>query len=279
MAKTSDAAKRVRGLIRETHKWCADPRNDRRESWTKDVRKDFTKNDTRRAAVSLNFFANWYGEYGVHRILDAEMEGWADLDRAVRYRWLYARIGKHVAMQASMVASVLATAVVFDEDAMAEALAARLLQSLDDQKIFSVWIESPFAAFMVKLWGLYRGLEIDVARPKVAPLGVYQRILDAWHDEAALANAVSAACDYHLEQTREAGYPEFYFPPYRLFPADILVIGTVRRKFGLSMPEVFHPLLDTPLAKVPPPTERPRMGVDPLFDEVLARATKDGLLT
>ena len=88
-----------------------------------------------------------------------------------------------------------------------------------------------------------------------------------------------AALRRHLEQTLEkAPYPEFFNIPFMLFPADILVIGAVRRKLGLSMPEVQHPLLDTPLAKVPASGERPRMGSDPLYEEVLSRAKKDGLI-
>jgi hypothetical protein len=279
MATMNKAAKRVRGIIRETHRWCATPSNDRRESGLKDLRKYLAKNDTTRAALVLGLgFANWYGQCGVRAVLDGEKEGWADIDRTCHYLWLRA-LTVHRSMQASEAASVLATAVVLDEDAMAESLATRLIRSMDDQKLFQVWEESAFATFMVKLWGLYRGLDIDVARPKIAPLRVYQAILDAWHDDAALASAVSAACDYHLEQTMEKSpYPEFFCFPFMLFPADILVIGAVRQKLGLSMPEVSHPLLDTPLAKVPPPGERPRMGADPLFDEVLARAKKDGLI-
>src|SRR5262249_18756858 len=156
------------------------------------------------------------------------------------------------------------------EDAMAESLAARLIRSMDDQKLFQVWEESAFAVFMVKLWGLYRGRDIDVTRPKIAALRVYQAILDGWHDDAALAPAGSTACGYHLEQALEKPPSrDFFCFPLMLSPADILVIGAVRRTLGMSMPEVQPPLLDTPLAKVPPLGERPRMGPDPLFDEVL----------
>lgn len=278
MATMNRAAKQVRGRIRDTRQWCERAENDRRNQNVKDIRKHLAKNDSTRAVLCLFHPAHWYAQHGVRMILDAETDGWANIDRSFRYLWLFARVMKH-SMQASMAASVLANALVFEEDAMAEPLAARLIQSLDDQKIYNVWIESAFAAFMVKLWGLYHGREIDVARPKIAPLRVYQGILDAWHDDNALAGALSAACDYHLDQTGEGGYAEFYFSPYALFPVDILAIGTVRRKLGVSMPEFFHPLMDTPLAKVPPAAERPRMGPDPLFDEVVASARKAGLIS
>jgi hypothetical protein len=181
-------------------------------------------------------------------------------------------------MRVSRVASALANALLFDEDAMAEALASLLLASRNDSRVFTMWEAAPWGIFMLKLWGLLHSEQIDVVRPNMPALGAYQRVLDAWHDERALPEAIAGACDYHLEQTLESGYGEFYFSPYRLFPADILVIGHIRRKLGLPMPEVFHPLLDTPLAKVPPAAERPRMGPDPLFEEVLARAKKDGLI-
>src|SRR5262249_39601893 len=159
------AAKRVRGIIRETHRWCATPSNDRRESSMKDIRKYLAKNDTGRAVLCLGLSANWHGQQGARAILDGEREGWAEIDRAFHYLWLDACVVTH--RQASEAASVLATAVVFGEDAMADPLAARLIRSMDDRKLFIVWEESAFAAFMLKLWGLYRGMEVDVARPKV----------------------------------------------------------------------------------------------------------------
>src|SRR5262249_24256859 len=149
---TSSAAKQVRSIIRDTNKWCADPRNDRRESWTNYCRKalrEKTPDAAVGAAINLRFFANWHGQHGVRAILDGQKEGWAELDRAIHYLWLHARIMKH-GMQASVAASVLATTVTFDEHDMAEALATRLVQSVDDHKMFSVWDESAFAAFMLK---------------------------------------------------------------------------------------------------------------------------------
>src|SRR5262249_15660976 len=153
--------------------------------------------------------ANWYAQHGSRAVLDGEREGWAHIDRAFHYLWLNALVVDRN-MQAPLAACVLATALVFDEDAMAESLAARLVRSLDDKNIYFGCTQSAFAPFMMKLWGLFRGLEIDVVRPKVEPLGIYQGILDVWRDDAAIAGAVSAACDYHLEHTRERHpYPEF----------------------------------------------------------------------
>src|ERR1700691_1690510 len=106
----------------------------------KDLRKHLAKNDTSRAAIVVGFFAHWHGQHGARAILDGEREGWAHIDRAFHYLWLKALIVER-SMQASEAACVLATAVVFDEDAMAEPLAARLIQSLDEQKLLHGLVE------------------------------------------------------------------------------------------------------------------------------------------
>lgn len=278
----SRAARRVRGLVRETYQWCDNPRMDRRDVATRDIFKALKgkgPSATHSIAIDLNGLSAWYGEHGARAVFEGDVEGWANIDRSFNYLSVSARITSKL-LQASFAASVVANAVVFGEDMTASALAARLIHSLEDRAIFPIWEYGSFGALMVKLWGLYQGLEVNIARSNLAPLGVYQSILAGWHDDAALSRALSDACDYHLEQTLDRSpYPEFVWPPYMLFPVDILVVGEIRRRLGLTTPQVDHPLLNTPLAKVPPPEQRPRMGPDPLLDEVMARARQDGLIT
>lgn len=87
------------------------------------------------------------------------------------------------------------------------------------------------------------------------------------------------ACDYHLAQSVDAQeHRQFVWAPYDLFPVDILAIARVREKQGLPMPEVDHPLMQTPLAKPPPNDVRPHMPPDPLLDAVIEKARKQGFL-
>ena len=282
-----DGKKHVAKLVKTTRAWCAEPRNDRRAPLETELKKILAGAHPRAAAmaaVQLFAMSVWYGRQGTLSILDGRPEGWADLDRALHYTSWNARLNPKTTL-ASTVAALLANAVLFDHDELAEALAARLTADLDEQALLG-WALSPFAAFMVKLWGIGRGADVDVSRPKVAPLGVYQGVVDAFHDEAgrdeaALGPALAAACDYHLDQTQERhAHAEFLQVPYPLFPADILVIGAVRAKLGLPTPRPPHPphpLLATPLAAVPPRAERPGMGEDPLLEKVVARAKATGL--
>lgn len=229
------------------------------------------------AIINLELMTNWHGQHGAKAVLDGDINGWANLDRALHYLAPGAQIFRR-GLTASRPAGVLAHAMVFGERAIVKAVGTRLLASLDDGT--TLWEYSAFGAFMLKLWGMYQAQEIDVARPGVAALGVFQGVLDAWHDESALGDALRQACDYHLEQTLERSpYPEFVWIPYRVFPADILAIEAVRRDLGLSTPAIDHPLMATPLAKVPPPESRPRMEPDPLLEEVLVRAKQEGLIT
>ena len=161
---------------------------------------------------------------------------------------------------------------------MAAWLAERMVRSLEDGA-FACWHSATFGVFLLKLWALHRGIpDINVTRPGVSALGVYQRVLDAWSNQAELRSALGEVCDYHLEQSWTArGYPPFVHTPYQMFPVDILAIARVRRDLGLVMPAVEHPLLSTPLATLPPSEQCPRMPrPDPLLEKVIQKAKDTG---
>ena len=275
----------MKRLEKDLREWWADPRTDGREESYKVIRKQLASNHPRRAAVAagrLSSLANWHGNHGSLAILDGQAEGWADIDRVLHYHWWDMRIDTSMTT-ASAAALTIAHAMAFEEESMAEWLAERLIQSLDEENTFlgGSWKLAPFGAFLLRLWAMYRGLrESYVARPHVAALGIYQSVLDAWSHPDQLRSALGAACDYHLAESRKvSGYPPFVYSPYQMFPVDMLAIAIVRRSQGLEMPTVEHPLLSTPLAKLPPREQRPRMGrPDPLLEQVIQKARDTGFL-
>ena len=277
-----NSARQLKKLVNELHEWCADPTTDRREEIYKSLRKELASNRPRAAAVAtgdLRSLANWYGQHGSLAILDGRIEGWADIDRSLHYEWWSIRIDTSM-IAVPEAALTLAHALVFEEESMAEWLAERMISSLDDGA-FSCWHSATFGVFILKLWAIHRGLsDVNVTRPDVSALGVYQHVLDAWSNPAELRAALIEACDYHLAQSRTAmGYPPFVYSPYQIFPVDMLAIAVVRRGQGLEMPAVEHPLLSTPLATPPPREQRPRMKQpDPLLDQVIAKAKATGFL-
>ena len=278
---TVNPARQMKKLEKALRAWCTDPTTDRREQIHQSLRKWLASSHPRSAAaaaVDLHALAIWHAHHGALATLEGRIEGWADIDRVLKYEWWSLRINNDTSM-VSHVALILAHAMVFEEESMAEWVAHWLLRSLEDSTSPN-WSCATFGAFILKLWTMQRGLpDVDVARPNVPPLGVYQRVLDAWANPDELRPALSEACDYHLSQSWTArGYPEFVDSPYQMFPVDMLAIATVRRALGLEMPRVEHPLLATPLATPPPRGARPEVGEDAVLEQLITKARATGFL-
>ncbi len=146
----------------------------------------------------------------------------------------------------------LALAIAVREDEAAHWLGGVLVEGMKGPAPFADWRMNPFEPFITKLYARWRGEHLDVARPGVHPLGVYQAVFDRWDGDAAL----QAVCDYHLERAVDhgRGAPEFIHAPICLFPAEVIALRRVRADLGLTTPSIKHPLLDgNPLAEVPAP--------------------------
>ena len=281
MAMTVNPVRQMKKLEKDLRRWCADPTTDWRDKLDKSLHKEFASTRPRAAAVAagqLDTLAHWHAQHGALAILEGRVEGWASIDRTLHYRWWVLRIQRDTT-QVGDVALLLAHALAFEEDSMAEWVAEMFIRSLDTAAPY-VWTGVRFGAFLLKLWSMHRGLpEIKVTRPDVTTLGVYQRVLDAWSNPVELRAALSAACDHHLSQSWSGNWVEFGDSPYQMLPVDILAIARVRRDLGLEMPTVEHPLLSTPLATLPPREQRPRMPQpDPLLEKVIQKAKDTGFL-
>lgn len=103
----------------------------------------------------------------------------------------------------------------------------------------------------------------------------YSAIFIHWEAPDELASAIAAACDYHLSRAVEPrGYEihEFNRAPFTLLPVEILALRSVREKLGLRMPEVDHPLLNSPLVRNLPLTLP--SAHDELLDELKAAVAR-----
>src|SRR6266511_2518316 len=118
---------------------------------------------------------------------------------------------------------------------------------------FRDWQYTPFHPFIARLYALWRGCEIDTEEGPLRNLGIYQALLDGWNDDEQYAAALLRACDYHCTRrfSKEDEDTEFWHAPFQVFPAEILAVQRVRREQVGSAPMVSHPLLDTPLGRVP----------------------------
>jgi hypothetical protein len=98
----------------------------------------------------------------------------------------------------------------------------------------------------------------------------FDALLANWRSASAadLAPLLLAACDRHTHQSRSTDTDTEFDLPFRAFwydPYEILAVLRLRASAGLDNPALDHPLMNTPLGRLLPPSA-------PVLDEVLAAA-------
>ncbi len=236
---------------------------------------------------------------GAIRVLRGDESGWKLLHLGWRYRafelcvWTQAleraiarvggvfkpgktgvpQLGKENINRASL---CLAQAIATGEDGFAHWCGDRLVRHLlDNDEIADAMAWSPlwvaFEPFMFWLYAKWRGREFDLEaiRREINLAEVYQRIINAWDDEASLAEALVAACEYHVKHSRKDD-DAFSNLPYEAFPVEVLALQRVRRELKLPVPYFEHPLIDdNPLAEIPDPF--PKSSEDERLNRALER--------
>jgi hypothetical protein len=193
-------------------------------------------------------------------------------------RTLMAMLDKRTARSVNAARSVFVVlyAMSANQDDMGVWFGKRLTAALQrPTKAINGLTTVPLHPFALHLFARWRGLPLEYPGSADTRLAVYRGLLDSWDDDRAFADRLVAAADYHVEQAFDDSddqTQDFFHPLYRLFPVEILAIKRVREEQGRSMPEIDHPLMQTPLAKPPkalPPAE------DELLKAVSDKVCKD----
>lgn len=84
---------------------------------------------------------------------------------------------------------------------------------------------------------------------------VYRELLSNWKSESVqeVLPFLMAACEFHLMESKYGGDSrdyEFSSDCYQIFPQEILAVLRVRQMWGLENPDLDHPLMKSPFAKL-----------------------------
>lgn len=106
---------------------------------------------------------------------------------------------------------------------------------------------------------------------------VYNLLIQQWRDPAPgiLIEPLLAACDRHTHEARVDSNKSSYDLPWLdewYVPFEVLAVLKLREQHGLSNPELDHPLMKTPLGRLPTPVPFYK---DELLDGVVARARQE----
>jgi predicted DNA-binding WGR domain protein len=215
---------------------------------------------------------------GAVQVLEGKPNGWAEYHAGMRTYYWMARLddwairsslgGSSVEMRDA--AEFLADCLVLGEWEMARWMFGRILDGR--------WVaggghlSTQLYPLTLRLCALLEGVPFSKL-PSTDPLGPYRAVFDAWKKPDALAKALTEVGEYHARQARRPGYSEFEYFPLSVMPLEILAVLRTRRRLGLTVPDVQHPILDTPLGR--PPETAPTMPDDLL--DLLIQTMEDEL--
>jgi predicted DNA-binding WGR domain protein len=206
---------------------------------------------------------------GAVQVLEGDPKGWAEYHAGLRTYYWGARLDDWAVRTLHPKQTVgprdlgefLAGCLALGEWEMARGVFRLALAGKTD----TGGITSPIVPLTLRLCALLEGVPFS-RLPTTAPLGPYRPIFDAWKKPAALAQALTQACDYHVQQARRPAHNEFRFFPISVAPMEILAVLRTRRQLGLPIPDVQHPILDTPIGR--PPEVVPTVP-DDLLDQLI----------
>ena len=135
-----------------------------------------------------------------------------------------------------------------------EAIGYQSLAGLKDGRFYGLEVNK-LTPFVLKLFAAWKNIELSAAEFPFRIPDAYQAVLDNLTGTADEIRApIVSACDFHLSRSKEHTDNETYefgTPVDAIYPAEILFVLRIRQLLGLSNPEVEHPLLNSPLGKLP----------------------------
>jgi len=212
----------------------------------------------------LAYMGSWHGSSGCLRILEGDSDGWRDIQGALRFWTSSAQImvrarqlkGQGHFLRTNAVLC-LAHSIAVREDSLADWLGQSLLTDLGEGGLYAYdWSDSPLQLLMIQLYANWRNIDLDIASRGIGSLEPYDQLLAAWESPGEMVQALESACDFHCLRSPygpDRMENEFVYPPYDLFPAEILAIRRLREDEGLPTPEIEHKLLDSPFSTLPDP--------------------------
>jgi hypothetical protein len=217
------------------------------------------------AVIGSNFLniESWLGASAAAKILEGEDGEWAELRRALHYKsWavrallhLYKvdeRTKKQPRIRALHASLALAHALAIGDESISAQCRDALLYASGKGGLAGFG-ESALDIFILELSSLPGSISSDWKSLGVS-FGPYQAVLDSWGaDDRAFCSALIDACDYHMKKTQEVegSLAEFAQYPYNVFPAEVLATIEVRKVAGVGFEGIDHPLMRTPLARLP----------------------------
>ena len=273
-------------ILKEMHEWLSSDRNrsfqrDKRIVAIEEILARDVVTDQEKAFIAshLGLLSNWYLTLGTVGVADHEPQGWPKLVHGMWIEYYHVRLlveqwdrdprkNKPPRLEILRPSLCLAMAMAFDKKDIVTWLGNRLAGSKDDGA-FGTWGECRLPRFMASLYRWYSDSGGDeIGQAEVGESSPYARVFGVWDSEEDLAPAMGDICNFHVQQSQDKGdvvIGEFSRYPFNIIPFEIFAIDTLRRRRGLGMPVVDHPLMAEPFNHVPIGVHDPD---DPLLEKI-----------
>lgn len=155
------------------------------------------------------------------------------------------------------IAESLGLSIVLGEYNFAEWCGARIIARIRQYKntFVSNPNKTPFEPFLVSLFALWKGMQIDLSEVEGCNLGPYQGVIDNWEENGdRLDNAMRDACDYHFDPK---GFGRYGNVPFVHIPVEILCVNIIRKDLGLNLAKIDHPIYAEALIRIPSILSKP----------------------
>lgn len=292
------AAQLLRAMIAEHKSWI-----EGRETFVQhdlaqlyeSLSNDVSLQSLRGSTVSLDSLGHYYARVGTTKVVEGDQSGWDSIRLSIAYYFWTIKIRGHAAfntlflspvqrllgLQSELpeIACLCCYLMATDRTPELQFLIDLLVKAIERPELVDreFWDERYFEPFVLELFRKQTGVtvpEIDQAK-----LGPYSAVLENWDDADRLEPALFNICDYHcrnMEDDFGDWKPEFDRSPFDLLPIEIFAIFNVRKKMGLTNPQISHPLMQTPLASMPPsdgqlPSDRVLEMIERAFNSVFTR--------
>ena len=224
----------------------------------------------RTAGVELSHLATYCGTKGSVAVLDGDENGYADIGKAVTYRYLALLIdaksfsttaflhgvggGHSLTGKCGICSCLFCYGIACDDSAVADDCGGVLhamttIPKALDEKF---WRSRVFEPFALRMYFDYRGM--DEEGGLLPDVGVYSEAAASLSRQVPLsASETKKLCDYHCANMVDRGgshVPEFTDSPFDLIPFEIMALRKLHARKNIEVAAVDHPLLTGPLAQV-----------------------------
>jgi hypothetical protein len=211
------------------------------------------------------------------------LDHWVHVERAAQLAAMYPEraktgklpIGYITFHRFNSMMMAMAFAATLGEDKAAECIGDRCLKFITNKVPFvqpNAWTTGSVEQFLIRLYCAWRGIEFRFEDFGITNLGPYHRVFECWEDEADLTTAVLELCRIHAAKVVNYDLPNddliigLQSGIYCELPVEILLLQRVRRDLRQPIPNPDHPLLRSPLTRIPFPC--PQSGYDEHVAEV-----------